>query len=91
MLFVALLEVTDGTPQERIARRAEWQYPDGIKLIAEYWLQTDGYSVVSILEADDNAPIFAISAQWGDVFDIKVSPAVTGEEGLQLARQMMQG
>jgi len=90
MLFVALLEVTGGTPAERIARRAEWQYPAGIKLIAEYWLQDDNYAVVSIFEADDNAPIFAISAQWGDVFNIKVVPAVTGEQGLKLAQQMMQ-
>lgn len=91
MLFVALLEVTGGTPQERIARRAEWQYPAGIKPIAEYWLQTDDHTVVSIFEADDNAPIFAISAQWGDVFNIKVVPAITAEQGLKLAQQMMQG
>jgi len=91
MLFVVQLEVTGGTPEERIARRAQWQYPEGVKVIAEYWLQTDGYSVISIMETDDNAAIFAISAQWGDLFNIKVSPAITGEQGLQLAQQMMQG
>jgi hypothetical protein len=91
MLFVALLEVTGGTPAERIARRAEWQYPEGIKPIAEYWLQTDDHQVVSVFEADDNAPIFALTAQWGDVVNIKVVPAVTGEQGLKLAQQMMQG
>jgi len=90
MLFVTQLEVTGGTPAERIARRAEWQYPEGVNVIAEYWLQTDGYSVISIMEADSNESIFAISAQWGDVFNIKVSPAITGEQGLQLAQQMMQ-
>ena len=79
MLFVALLEVSGGTPMERIARRADWQYPAGIK------------QVISIFEADDIAPIFAITAQWGDVFNIKVVPAVTGEQGLKLAQQMMQG
>jgi hypothetical protein len=91
MLFVALLEATGGTPEERTARRAEWQYPEGIKVIAEYWLQNDDPVVVSIFEADDNAPIFAISAQWGDVFNIKVVPAITAEQGLKLAQQMMQG
>jgi hypothetical protein len=45
---------------------------------------------VSIFEADDNAPVFAISAQWGDVFDIKVVPAITSEQGLELVQQMMQ-
>jgi uncharacterized protein with GYD domain len=91
MLFVALLEVTGGTPEERTARRAEWQYPEGIRLIAEYWLQDDDYAVVSIFEADDNAAIFAVYAQWGDVFNIKVMPAVTAEQGLKLAQQMMAG
>ena len=92
MLFVALLEVKgSSTPAERIARRAEWQYPAGVKVIGEYWLQTDGYSVISIMETDDNADIFAISSQWGDVFNVKVSPALTAEQGLQLAQKMMQG
>lgn len=91
MLFVALLEVKgDSTPAERIARRAEWQYPADVKVVAEYWLQTDGYSVISIMETDNNADIFAITSQWGDVFNIKVSPALTAEQGLQLAQQMMQ-
>ena len=92
MLFVALLEVKgSNAPAERIARRAEWLYPAGVKVIAEYWLQTDGYSVISIMETDNNADIFAISAEWGDVFNVKVSPAVTAEQGLQLAQKMMQG
>ncbi|MCB0168252.1 MAG: DUF3303 family protein [Anaerolineae bacterium] len=92
MLFVALLEVKGSSaPAERIARRAEWQYPAGVKVIGEYWLQTDGYSVISIMETDDNADIFAISSQWGDVFNVKVSPALTAEQGLQLAQKMMQG
>jgi hypothetical protein len=91
MLFVALLEVSGGTQAERTTRRVEWQYPEGIKPVAEYWLQDDHYTVVSIFEADDNAPIFAISSQWGDVFNIKVVPAVTAEQGLKLAQQMMAG
>ena len=91
MLFVAQLEPKgDSPPAERIARRAEWQYPEGVNVLAEYWLQTDGYSVITVMETDSNDPIFAITAQWGDVFNIKVSPAITGEHGLKMAAQMMQ-
>ena len=91
MLLVTQLEVKGtSTPAERIARRAEWQYPAGVKVIAEYWLQTDGYSVLSIIETEDNADIFAITSQWGDVFNVKVSPAITVEQGLQLAQKMAQ-
>ncbi len=91
MLFVALLKATAGTTNERTARRAQWQYPEGIQPVAEYWLQTADPTVVSIFEADSVAPIMATLAEWGDVFDISVFPAVTAEEGLQLAQQMMQG
>jgi hypothetical protein len=33
----------------------------------------------------------AVTTEWGDVFDITVTPAITAEEGLELAKQMMQG
>ena len=89
MLFVALLTAKAGTPKERITRRAQWQYPEGMKYIAEYWLQTADPSVISIFEADITAPIMGTLAEWGDVFDICVFPAITAEEGLELAKKMM--
>jgi len=91
MLFVALLKPKAGTPQERIARRLKWQYPAGVRPIAEYWLQASDPDVVGVFEADSIAPIMAITVEWGDVFDITVVPAITAEEGLTLAQQMMQG
>ena len=90
MLFVALLKATASTTKERIARRAQWQFPEGIRPVAEYWLQTADPTVVAIFEADSVTPIMATLADWGDVFDITVVPAVTAEEGLKLAQQMMQ-
>ena len=88
MLFIALLKLKAGTPEENIARRAQWQYPEGVTPVAEYWPQTTDPAVVSIFEADSTAPIMAIFATWADVFDITIVPAVTAEEGLQLAQQM---
>ena len=90
MLFVSLLKVKSGTMKERIPRRVGWQHPDGMRPVAEYWLQTSDPAVISVAEADSIAPIMAAVAQWDDVFDITVIPAVTAEEGLQLAQQMMQ-
>ena len=91
MLFVSLLKVRSGTTRERMTRRVGWQYPDGMRPVAEYWLQTPDPAVISVAEADSIAPIMAVVAQWDDFFDISVFPAVTAEEGLQLAQQMMQG
>jgi hypothetical protein len=60
-----------------------------MKPIEEYWLQLPNPSVVSIFEADNIAPIMAATAEWGDVLDISVYPAITASEGLKLAKQMM--
>ena len=91
MLFVALLRPTEGTPTEIIARRVPWKHPEGVQTIAEYWLQTNDPAVISIFEADSIAPIMAMTAEWGDVFDITVVPAITAEEGIEAAKQMMGG
>jgi len=91
MLFVSLCKARAGTPKENIARRAQWQYPEGTQPVAEYWLQTTDPTVIVISEADSIAPIMAATVEWGDVFDITVVPAITAEEGLELAKQMMPG
>ena len=91
MLFVALLKAKSGTIESRTAHRAGWQYPEGVKPVAEYWLQTDNPNVISVFEADSIAPIMAVTTEWGDEFDITVVPAITGEEGLELVKQVMQG
>ena len=88
MLFVALLKAKGGTIESRIAHRAGWQYPEGVKPVAEYWLQTNDPDVISVFEADNIAQIMAITSEWGDEFEITVTPAITGEEGLALVQQM---
>ena len=89
MLVVALFKVKAGTPEERMARRLQWQYPpQGVKKIAEYWLQTTDPAVIAVAEADSVAQMMASTAGWHDVFDITIVPAVTAEEGLEIARRM---
>ena len=87
MLFAALLKAHPGTVQERAARRVEWQHPEEIQVVAEYWLQTSHPQVIAIFEADHVGEIMGMTAAWTDVFDITVVPAVTAEEGLQLVQE----
>jgi len=90
MLFVTLLTLKPTAKlEEALKIRAEWKEPEGIKPIAEYWPLTKTPNVISIDEADDIASLMAMTMPWLDVFDISVSPAVTAEEGLRLASQMM--
>jgi hypothetical protein len=90
MLYVALLkQKAAAVPMEVFARRAAWQYPEGIKVVGEYWPQTNDPTVVFIFEADSIAPIMTITLTWADAFDISVFPAVSANEGLAIGRRMM--
>jgi hypothetical protein len=72
-----------------IARRMNWKYPAGLRLIAEYWLQSSDLTMTSIAEAENVGSIMSAFADWDEVFEITVVPAVTAEEGLQFAKQLM--
>jgi hypothetical protein len=93
MDYVALLRFRSSVPSaERdaaLARRATWQYPAGVTVVAEYWPVSGDVQVVSIFSADDFAPIFEFELEWSDVFDIDVSPAVSAEDGLRIGADVI--
>ena len=92
MLFVALLKTRAGnTFQEGVARRLQWDYPEGLRVLGEYWLETEDPRVIAVMEAQSMDAFGQIRMDWGDMFEIEVFPAVTGEQGLEMARQAMSG
>jgi hypothetical protein len=91
MLFVALGKLKPGVdPKEPMQRRVKWEYPEGSGVVAEYWLQTPDPSIVVVANADTVATLMAMTAAWEDLYDIRVVPAVGAEEGLEVAKQMME-
>jgi hypothetical protein len=92
MEFIALLRFRPSVPAaERDAalmRRAAWQYPDGVKMIAEYWPMSAEYQVITVFAAETIAPIMEIEFEWNDVFDISVSPAISADEGLRVGPEV---
>ena len=92
MLFVIIGRAKAGsTGKQRIARRISWEYPAGIRVVAEYWPMTTDPAVISVAEADNIASIMGAIVDWDDVFDLTVVPAMTAEQGLELAKQMQAG
>jgi hypothetical protein len=89
MLYVTLGKVRAGTRKERTARRLQWSYPPGMKVIGEYWLQADDPNIVVISEADDIGPMMAALSDWDDLLYWTVVPAVTAEAGMEMAKKMM--
>ncbi len=94
MLFVMLLNNKPGLSAEESRgigpRRANWDYPAGVRVLAEYWLSNAHPGVIVIIEADRYDQIMALSAPWEDLFDITVVPATTAEDGLRMMGQLMQ-
>jgi hypothetical protein len=91
--YVALLKFRSSVPiAERDAalmRRASWQYPKGVQVIAEYWPVSSAVTVVSIFSTDSFEPVMELELEWGDVFDIDVYPAVGADEGLRLGADVV--
>jgi hypothetical protein len=87
MLFVALGTVRAGTAKERMARRLTWNYPPGMKPVAEYVILSGNPSVISIAEADDPAPMMAAMGDWDDVISWTVLPAMTMEQSMEMAKK----
>ena len=94
MLFMAFFKVREGsTISERLVRRAQYSFPEGLRPVNEYWPNTTDPvfpHMVATFEADSVEPILAVLADWNDHFHITVVPTITAEEGLKVAEQMMQ-
>jgi hypothetical protein len=80
--------VTAADRDAALMRRAAWEYPAGIRVIAEYWPMADDIQVITIFSADEIAPIWELVSEWDDVFDIDISPAVSAEEGLRIGPEV---
>jgi hypothetical protein len=56
--------------------------------VGESWLATDVPAVI-LVEVDAMAPLLTALADWDDVFDITIVPAVTAEEGMRFAKERL--
>jgi hypothetical protein len=71
-----------------LMRRTTWEYPTGVRVIAEYWPMAADIQVVTIFSADDIAAVWELVAEWEDVFDFDVSPAISAEDGLKVGPEV---
>ncbi len=70
MLFVSIGKAkAASTTKQRVARRLNWKYPAGMRVIGEYWLQTNDPTLVTILETENVVSIMSAVADWDDDFD----------------------
>ena len=90
MLFVSFMKAKPNSGvMERTKRRLDWKYPEGIRVIGEYWLATRDPEVVLVSEAEDALTVIGAINQWDDMFDVTVIPAITADVGIARAREEM--
>lgn len=93
MLFIATLTLKESAPpgavQEALKRHQEWQHPPGLNIIADYYVSGTP-QIVIICEAQDTAPLYALHLAWGDLFEVKVYPAMPLDEAIRTGLQMYQ-
>ena len=92
MLYVALMKPRASSVVERVTKRMQYEYPEGCRMVAEYWLHTADVRVVSVFEVDESHGTdvwMKFAMAWEDEFEITVSPAMTSEQGISWARQAM--
>ncbi len=89
MLFAILMKVKAGTEAERLQRRLQQDYPESVRVVAEYWLHTSDPEVILFVESEGFANLFEVTIPWSDFFDIKVYPAIEAQEGMAQALSMM--
>jgi hypothetical protein len=92
MEYVAFLRfrpsVSAADRDAALLRRASWQYPEGVKVISEYWPLSAEYQVVTAFAADAITAIMEVEFERNDVFDISIHPAVSAEEGLRVGPEV---
>jgi hypothetical protein len=87
MLFVVIMH--QHVPnKELIERRLGWDYPEGIKVHAEYWLEGSVASAIAIIEADTYAQLLQLTSAWDDIVDVQIAPAISAADGMALAEAM---
>jgi hypothetical protein len=95
MKFVALFSLKQSVDQIKLAeimgRRADYEFPTGVRLIGEYWSGNTDPAVIAIYEAEDSAALMINSVVWIDIFDVQIFPVNTWEEGLDKLTRHLAG
>jgi hypothetical protein len=90
MLFITVGRARGTCAQhDVIARRMEYRFPEGLRVLGEYWPQAGDPAVVLVAEADEIGPLIAATSYWADAYDFTSFPALTAEEGLRLAKERL--
>jgi len=86
MKFAVLFSLKENVTQAKIlesaARRREFKFPEGVKLLEEYWTPVQSPAVIALFEATDPAALMLNSIAWVDTFEVQVVPIVEYKEGL---------
>ena len=87
-MLLAIIGKLKVPAKQAIARRMNWKYPTGMRVVGEYWVNGNNTNLIVIAETESDGALLSYRADWDDHFEIDIYPALTAEHGLQLAKQL---
>jgi hypothetical protein len=87
MLFVMVGRAHLQTLYRWTIRRLHWEYPECLKVVGEYWLESDDLSAIVLVEAESMHALTLCTMAWEDLMDVELFPAITARQGLEALRQ----
>ncbi len=93
MRLAQIMTWKSGQPEELrsewLKKRAQWAAPDGITVLAEFLIPAGGNKVLMVYEGEDLGTLIAMRAPWMKYFDIDVYPAISMEDLLEAAPEIL--
>lgn len=94
MLYVIQLRFHSHLSREQrdgaLMRRVQWQYPNNVKVLGEYWPASNDPAVLVIADTSEYEPLMEISLTWSDLFEVQVTPATEPVAGAQMGAAILQ-
>jgi len=85
--------ITHEKAMEAMAKRAQYELPEGATTVFEYWAAGAGPdipAVVGVYEMADFGPMLETELVWGEYFQMKMLPAVSADDGIKMGADIMQ-
>ena len=92
-LFYWKAGITHEKVMECLAKRMQFQEPEGANMLFEYWPGGVGDktpAVVAGYDMTDLAPMMEVELIWGEYFDIMMLPAIKADDGIKMSADVMQ-
>jgi len=86
VLFMLIFTWEPDKHYEVLKKRAQWQFPPGVKVIGE-WFDLSGHRDFNLIETNDPRVILSGISEWADLGNFDCIPVIETTELLKLMQE----